>query len=404
MKYEALESVVSKAISGEWGDEGNRIKVIRTTNFTNDGRLDLKRVVERNISETKIEKKHLIPGDIILEKSGGGPKQPVGRVVFFEEEGEYVTNNFTATLRPDESKVYPKYLLYVLFAGYNYGNTLKFQNKTTGIINLQTTRFLKKTQIPLPPLPTQTRIARALDLADRHRRLLREELDAYDRLGESLFLEMFGDPVRNEMGWDVKKLKDLIDIKHGYAFKSEFFDYEGEFILLTPGNFLEQGGFRDQGIKQKFYTTSDFPKNYILKQNDLLIAMTEQAAGLLGSPLFVPEDSVYLHNQRLGLVQIKKPIELQFLFSFLNFKSTRRRIHHSATGTKVRHTSPTKLLDLKIYVPPLPLQTEFATRITQINLLKAKTQTTLKEADDLFNVLLQRAFRGELFPEATAAG
>lgn len=102
-------------------------------------------------------------------------------------------------------------------------------------------------------------------------------------------------------GWEEKQLSELCDIKHGYAFEGKYFKNEGEYVLLTPGNFYEIGGYRDRGAKQKFFT-GVIPREYVLNEGDLLVAMTEQAAGLLGSPILVPESEKFLHNQRLGLV------------------------------------------------------------------------------------------------------
>jgi type I restriction enzyme S subunit len=79
----SLRDVILKPITGEWGSEGDSVQIIRTTNFTNEGRLDYSKVVKRNVDAKKVEKKKLKLGDIIIEKSGGSPKQPVGRVVFF---------------------------------------------------------------------------------------------------------------------------------------------------------------------------------------------------------------------------------------------------------------------------------------------------------------------------------
>jgi len=88
MKFEKLTELIEERITGEWGQEPglSSVKVIRTTNFTNEGKLDLSNVVERDVEEKKIEKKKLKKGDIIIEKSGGGPTQPVGRVVYFDIE------------------------------------------------------------------------------------------------------------------------------------------------------------------------------------------------------------------------------------------------------------------------------------------------------------------------------
>ena len=115
--YCKLEDLVSDTFPGEWGSEPiseNAIKVIRTTNFTNEGYLDLTDVVTRDIEPKKVVRKKLKQGDTILERSGGTKDNPVGRVVFFDEIGDYLPNNFTQVLRPKES-VNPVYLfLYII--------------------------------------------------------------------------------------------------------------------------------------------------------------------------------------------------------------------------------------------------------------------------------------------------
>jgi type I restriction enzyme S subunit len=88
--------------------------------------------------------------------------------------------------------------------------------------------------------------------------------------------------------WPIRALGELFQIKHGYAFKGEYFTGSGDYVLLTPGNFFDEGGFKSKGDKEKFYV-GEVPNGYVLKQGDLLIAMTEQAEGLLGSPAIIPE-------------------------------------------------------------------------------------------------------------------
>ena len=76
-----LKNVIHKPLSGEWGDGEGETNILRTTNFRNDGKIDLTEVVKRNIDKKKIIQKQLLYGDTIIEKSGGSPNQPVGRVV-----------------------------------------------------------------------------------------------------------------------------------------------------------------------------------------------------------------------------------------------------------------------------------------------------------------------------------
>ena len=142
-----IGSLLHETISGEWGtdctDEAGT-KVIRTTNFTNNGVLDLTDIVVRTIDPKKVEKKHLKKGDIILEKSGGTKDNPVGRLVYFEEDGIYLTNNFTQVLRPADG-INSKYLFSTLFYLYQTHKSLikGLGNQTNGIQNLKVPQFLQ---------------------------------------------------------------------------------------------------------------------------------------------------------------------------------------------------------------------------------------------------------------------
>lgn len=161
--------------------------------------------------------------------------------------------------------------------------------------------------------------------------------------------------------WRSVILREIIAIKHGFAFKGAYFTDSGEYALLTPGNFNESGGFRDLGSKSKYYS-GPFPKEYLLDKGRLLVVMTEQAAGLLGSTLIVAEDYKYLHNQRLGLIEIrdKTAISAGYLFHLLNSMLLRKLISDTASGTKVRHTSPSKICEIVVNIPPLSEQNDIA--------------------------------------------
>ena len=137
---------IEDSYPGEWGTEdkdGNGVKVIRTTNFTNSGKLDLTDVVTRSISEKKIERKTIRKYDTILERSGGTTDNPVGRVVLFEEDEQYLCNNFTQVLR--FKKVDPIFAFYSLFYFYHTNKIVvrSMGSKTTGIQNLNMSKYLE---------------------------------------------------------------------------------------------------------------------------------------------------------------------------------------------------------------------------------------------------------------------
>ena len=154
------------------------------------------------------------------------------------------------------------------------------------------------------------------------------------------------------MSWSRITLGDVVEIKHGFAFKSQYFSDDGEYVVLTPGNFNEEGGFRLRPGKARFYL-GDIPKAYVLEAGDLIVAMTEQGPGLLGSSALIPENGKYLHNQRLGLIHNldQKRLDKRFLYYLFNTRIVRGQISGSATGTKVRHTAPDRIYRVNVSVP-----------------------------------------------------
>ncbi|BCG63902.1 MAG: type I restriction enzyme, S subunit [Methyloprofundus sp.] len=373
---------VSEFINGfafkpaHWEESGKPI--IRIQNLTNSSK-------PFNRTSFEVDEKYFVsPGDILVSWSATLD-------VFEWQSEDALLNQHIFKVVPDYKIIDKNYFKYALkeaissMMKFTRGSTMKHINRGD---------FLA-TKIPLPPLETQKQIAQVLAAADQLRKDCQQVEQELNALAQSVFLEMFGDPVTNLKGWKKNNLGGFIKIKHGYAFKGEYFASEGDYVLLTPGNFLENGGYRSQGIKQKFYL-GDFPDEYMLDKGDLLVAMTEQAAGLLGSPLFSPSDGTFLHNQRLGLVQTVKPINKQFLFGLFNTSSIRQQIHFKAVGTKVRHTSPTKIEELNVGIPPINLQNKFSSFIEKLEQQKQHNKEKSQQLDDLFNALLQKAFKGEL--------
>jgi len=177
--YCKLEDLISDTFPGEWGSEPiseNAIKVIRTTNFTNEGYLDLTDVVTRDIEPKKVVRKKLKQGDTILERSGGTKDNPVGRVVFFDEIGDYLPNNFTQVLRPKES-VNPVYLFYALYNSYNLNKAAMraMASQTTGIQNLSMSDFMAKS-IVLPSRDEQNKFEQIYRQADKSKSVIQKAL------------------------------------------------------------------------------------------------------------------------------------------------------------------------------------------------------------------------------------
>ena len=164
--------------------------------------------------------------------------------------------------------------------------------------------------------------------------------------------------------WTQARLTELVEIKHGFAFKGEFFsDHPPGDILLTPGNFAIGGGFKDD--KFKYYSGPE-PEEYILKEGDLLVTMTDlsKQGDTLGYPAIVPRSGVhrYLHNQRLGKVEILPGAQVlkKYLYYLMRTDLYRNEILASATGTTVKHTSPNRIKVFEFLLPPIPEQRAIA--------------------------------------------
>ena len=162
--------------------------------------------------------------------------------------------------------------------------------------------------------------------------------------------------------WREIRLAEVIDIKHGFAFRGEFFSHEpSNDILVTPANFAIGGGF--QLNKPKFYV-GPVPEDYVLGEGDLIVTMTDlsKEADTLGYSAIVPSsEQRFLHNQRIGRVRSKtKDVYLPFIAWLMRTRAYREEIVSSATGSTVKHTSPARILAYKFKLPPLLEQREIA--------------------------------------------
>jgi len=392
MVSKSLNEVVLKPITGEWGTEGNKVQILRTTNFTNEGRVNYLKVVERNVDSNKIEKKKLKIGDIIIEKSGGSPKQPVGRVVFFEKEGVFLCNNFTAILRPKLDEVVPKYLLYILYCNHKFGFTSAYQNKTTGIINLQLPKYLEGTKIPLPPLEQQKKIAAILDAADTYRQKTKALITKYDALTQSLFLDMFGDPVRNPKGWNYKTLDESLEfLTSGSRGWAKYYSDEGSVFLR-----IQNVGYNELRLDDlTFVKAPDSAENRRtkVKAGDLLLTITADLGRTAVIPDSFPDANI---NQHLALLRLKETYNPLFVSSYIASHGGQSLFLKLDKGGVKAGLNFKDLKSYKVFDVPRVNQDKFEHKIKAIEAQKAQAQDSLAQAEGLFNSLLQKAFKGEL--------
>ena len=187
------------------------------------------------------------------------------------------------------------------------------------------------------------------------------------------------------------KLGDFVTIKLGYAFPGKFItSQETKKILVTPGNFNIGGGFKSS--KFKYYSGVTYPEQYRFNGGELIVTMTDlsKETDTLGYAALVPNDNnIYLHNQRVGLVQIlNDDLDKMYLYWKMRTREYQEFIANSASGTSVMHTSPKKICDYEFLLPTKLEQKAIASVLSsldeKIDLLHHQNKTLELMAETMF--------------------
>lgn len=393
-KYKKLGEVC-KVINGLWTGKNPpfiNVAVIRNTNFSKDCKLNLSDVAYIDVEEKQFKTRKLQYGDIIIEKSGGSDKQSVGRAVYFDKsDGNYSFSNFTSTLRViNSNEINPSFLQKVLFSKYNNGVMFGLQSKTTGLHNLDMKGFLNL-PIPVPPLPVQQQIVAELDLLSDIIEKQKQQITELDKLARATFYDMFGDPVTNEKGWEVKRLKDcVIEMflgPFGSALKTDsYVDKNNAYCMI-----YEQ--------KHAIRKTLDVETHYIDKEKHDSLKRFEvhsgdfimSCRGTIGEIFRLPNEApMGIIHPSLMKIRIKEDIFNSTFFLWLLSWIIK---NENTNGNCVQMAITAKELGTRTpIVPPLPLQQSFASRIEAIERQKELISNSIKESQKLFDSRMEYWF------------
>ena len=199
--------------------------------------------------------------------------------------------------------------------------------------------------------------------------------------------------------WEPVCLGEVLSISHGFAFKGEFFCEQGDLIVLTPGNFREEGGFKPKSGKEKYYK-GPVPDGFLLEKSQVVVAMTEQSKGLLGSSATIPAYNKYLHNQRIGLVRITDTcrLDLRFAYHLMNAPYVRQQIQATATGSKVRHTAPKRIESVVAPLPSIRYQRQIGRTLDNLEDLVENNRRRIKVLEKMARLLYREWFVHFRFP------
>jgi len=307
--------------------------------------------------------------------------------------GAIASTGYTV-LRVRQGILDPQYLFY-------WVRTIQFISKmvllsTGASYPAVTDRIVKDSQIPLPSLDIQKKIATVLEKADQLREKRRRANEKLDQLLQAVFLEMFGDPVRNPKGWEVKKFEDIVDntlLGLVRGSKEQNLNFKYNYIkmdsITLDGNLLLSNITRVN-------TTPIEAQLYTLKKGDFLFN-TRNSKELVGKTAVFVAEGQYLFNNNILRVRFKKNANSLFVNRLFQTALIQNELNKRKSGTtSVFAIYYKNLKTLPIVLPPIELQIKFAEIALKIEEHKSKSTYSEESLERLFNSLMQRAFKGEL--------
>jgi len=248
-------------------------------------------------------------------------------------------------------------------------------------------------KVPLPPLPVQKRIAGILDVADALRRKDRELHKKYDELAQAIFIDMFGDPVKNEKGWEVGKIGDLArEVKYG---TSKPADDNGLFPYLRMNNITYSGEWDLTNLKFINLQENEYEK-YTLQNGDLVFNRTNSKE-LVGKTAVFDLNQVMAFAGYLIRLRTNKLGNPYYISGYLNSKHGKETLFcmcKSIIG--MANINARELQEISIMIPPVILQNKFEENIKLIKKIRLKIDEQIIASSSIFQTLLQQAFKGEL--------
>lgn len=279
-----------------------------------------------------------------------------------------------------------KYIFYNLLYNQPYIQSLGVGSTFKAISG----KIVSNLSIPLPSIEKQREIAEVLDKASELVEKRKAQLAELDLLAESVFYDMFGDPVTNPKGWEFDCLKKHLKVIGGYAFKSTAYVEDG-IPVLRIGN-INSGVLKTVGIV--FYEEHDSLSRYIVRPNDMVISLTGTVGKEDYGNICILDDtySMYYLNQRNAKLDLNSTIDKWYLAFMLKNPQVKNKLTGISRGIRQANISNGDIENIIIPIAPIELQNQFAGIIEKIEEQKAKAKEALKESENLFQRLMQDMF------------
>lgn len=308
----------------------------------------------------------------------------IGRCcVLSGNEGSLTLQRSVAALKPNP-ELLSRFLMYLLI-----GNRKKLENEARGIAQKGVyLKQLSSLSVPIPPKSTQLAIVAELDKLNEMIRLKKQQLEDYDQLAQSIFYEMFGDPILNEKGWEVKKLGEISTIERGSGISKKDFCNSGLPCIHYGQIHTSFGAYTKEVLS--YIPENLLPKYKYASRGDLIMAITSEdvegsckSTTWLGNyDVVIGSDAAICHHSQDGI----------YLSYYTRTKAFYNEKAKYAKGFKVTHISTKEIASIPIPLPPLPLQQQFAARIEAIEQQKQQVKDAIKDLETLLASRMQYWF------------
>jgi type I restriction enzyme S subunit len=335
------------------------------------------------------KKSQLQPGDVVvirIGESGQAAKIP-------ETLGEANCSGLVVIKQP--RGVLPDYLVHFLNSRDGRRRSLaEAKGSTRQTLN---TKSVAAAEIPVPPLAEQQRITEILDRAEALRAKRRSALDQLDTLAQSIFLDLFGDPASNPMGWPRFTLGDLIVAGPQNGLYKPAADYGSGTPILRIDAFYD-GAVTKLGVLKRVRLSDKERDLYQLRVDDIVVNRVNSME-YLGKSALIPKlnEPIVFESNMMRFEVDGQRVEPRYVVEFLQSMFVKGQIltaaKHAVNQSSINQQD---VQDFRINIPPIALQRDFAHRVTAVEKLKAAHRASLAELNALFAMLQHRAFRGEL--------
>lgn len=279
----------------------------------------------------------------------------------------------------DDSNTFNKDFLYYYLGSPTIYSEFK-RLAVGGVVNNLNSNLVRGVKVAIPPLSEQQHIVEELDLLSSIIEKKKAQLNELDNLAQSLFYEMFGDPIINNMEWEVKTLKELVYIGLGFTHTPQYVEKGVPFISVKDIS----SGYIDLS-KIKYVSKEEYdnaPKGAKPQKGDLMFCRV----GTMGKPLIVETDMQFCTFVSVGYMRrLQNNIDMSFLKYWMLSNSFDKQVEANVRGLAIKNLNTGWLKNFSIYLPPLSIQQQFAEKVEAIEHQKELIKQSIKEVETLFN-------------------